>query len=250
MAKSKKSKRLSIEKLVSRLTPGDFGRAAVWLGLVWLTTMVVVLNWTSRSKVVAPNNDLYRLTLDLKKAESKLPPDIPTIDQIRADLIVAHLNTGQEVKARELLSDYVKSLDDVSLKPAELLKLRSKLAFLYMSLKDIDAAIKQYTLNLKALESNSSYEAKLLRARTLNDRGVASYLRSEMFDRYEPLNTNLVTSYSKNSARDFASCKQLLEELARERPGREQGREELSKILELNQKFYANELVFAPREAK
>lgn len=251
MAKRKKTKKFSVGRFLSRLTPGDFGRLGVWIGLVWATTVVVVLNWTSMSKVASPNNEVHQLTLNLKRAEKQNPLDIPLIQQIRSDLVIARLNAGETLKAREVLNQYKETLETtVGLDPTEAANFRNKLAFLYMSLKDFDAAIKQYTINLRNLAQQNTYKAKLLRARALNDRAVANHMRSQMFDSYEPANAKLVAGYSKSSQRDFQACKQLLGELARDRPGREQGREELSKVLELNQKFYSNHLAFENQENK
>ena len=203
------------------------------------------------SKVSEPNNEQHRLTLELKRAESTVPQDLALIQKIRADLVLARIAVGDNVRARETLTQFKRTLDDSrDLEPTQAVEFRNKLAFLYISLKDFDAAIKQYTINIKSLEQQSTYEAKLLRARALNDRGVANHLRSETFDASQASNTNLVSSYSKSSQSDFQNCKELLNELSKERPGREQGREELAKILELNQKFYANHLVFADYEAR
>jgi hypothetical protein len=245
MGKTKKSEKFSVDEMLSSLTPGDFGRLAVWVAVIWASTVVVVLNMTSMPKASVASNEAARLTLELKRAETEVPSDKLKIQTLRSDLIIALLNAGETLKARDVLKSFKRSLDETTdAKPSQIVDLRNKLAFLYMSIKDIDAAIKQYTINIKDLEQQDTYEAKLLRARIFNDRAVANFLRSQMFNSTKASNVNLVAAYLRGCGKDFEKCKQLLDELARERPGREQGREELSKLLDLNQRFYSDHLVF------
>jgi tetratricopeptide (TPR) repeat protein len=240
------------------ITPNFVGRVLAWIAVIWIGVMIIVASWTTRTRVPVPPNEQFQLSSQLKAAESQTPPDFSLIQSLRAKLIIAHLNSGALVKGRQELLTYTNFLDtNKNLPLNERVEMRSQLAIIYMSLQEVESAIKQYDIIIKDLEDDPSYDLQLMRARLMNDRGVALYLRSQQYNVFNSdlasfnkerqelnsKNSELSRHYLTRSRDDFKASKELLDQLAAEKPG-EKKTADMKVLFEANQKFFNEDLNF------
>jgi len=229
--------------------PADiFFRGLVWILVGWVAIAILVATWTTRNKVKIPTNERYQLRMELYNAEKEVgaPDSIMKIQRLRGKLILDYLNKGQVVLGRKELLTYTNFLEtnpNLSLK--DRVETRSQLAIIYMTLNDFEPALKQYDAILSDLKDSPDYESRLLKARMLNDRGIANYLCGQSFD-----SPKLMKHYLQHSQKDFNECHDLLEQLLAEHPWGDTGRDDLINVLKFNKEFFDDDMLFIPKTSR
>ncbi len=150
-----------------------------WVGLIWLITVLVISNNSVVLKTVPMRANVVVLEDELKKIE-KPGAKIPEVQKARAKLIMEYINKNQLVRAREQLSTYKNWLDtNPNLSLDDRIEMRKQLSLIYTTLGELEPAVKEYTLILQELAQSDDAQSKILKARFLNNRGVANFLLSQ-----------------------------------------------------------------------
>ncbi|MDZ4832890.1 MAG: hypothetical protein SGJ27_03730 [Candidatus Melainabacteria bacterium] len=222
-------------------------RLLSWFGLMWLVVAFVVANWTAPKTVPIPNTQVIYMEKELKEAE-KPGRTIPDIQKLRAKLIFEYINNFQIVKAREQLLTYRNWLEtnkDLTLE--ERLDMHHQLSNIHVSLGEFEFAVNEYDQIMKELATQDDPESRILKARYLNNRGVANFLLSQGSQK-----DALRKKYLASSIKDFEESKNLVAS-SNDEPTFPETKNELGYIEQINKDNRAvieRDMAFMPAEVK
>lgn len=199
---------------IKRVTPRWFIRHLLlptlpWVALIWLVTVFVVANNSAVLKAVPMRENIVDLERKLKDDE-KPGANIVDVQNTRAKLILEYIDKNQLVKAREQLLTYKNWLDtNPHLSLDQRIEMHKQLSIIHTTLGELEPAVKEYSLILQDLDLHDDPKTQILKARFLNNRGVANYLLSQGTKDLE-----LRKKYLMSSIDDFRASQQLTESKA------------------------------------
>ncbi len=181
-----------------------------WLVLGWIVTVFIVANYTPPKTSALPVTHVMELEKALRDIE-KPGCSVVAVQRKRFALIIEYINSSLIVKARTQLLTYRNWLDtNKNLSLAERIEMHHNLAIIHTSLNEFEPAVNEYNLILQDLAGLEDIDSKILKARYLNNRGVANYLLSQSFKDAEPRKKHLSESIEdlRNSQSLIASIRE------------------------------------------
>jgi hypothetical protein len=180
-----------------------FFRVVAWVCLIWVVCLFVVAN-SPLEKTVPPitHTKMEKELTAAEKAGGKLAP----VQRMRAKLITEYLGSNDLVKARTQLLTYRNWLDtNPNFSLAERIEMHQELAKFHTLLSEYKLAIAQYDMIMHELAAFNAPDSEVLKARFLNNRGVANYLLSQTSEQ-----DDLRKKYLASSIDDFRASQDLI----------------------------------------